>query len=146
NAVALEQSFEEIVRRHETLRTTFTNVDGNPMQVVAGKGSVGLKHLDLSELPEKEREAQVLRLVTYESQQPFDLPRGPLLRVILFRLAEQEHVLLAVMHHIVSDGWSMGVLIREVATLYKAFSSGKPSPLSALPIQYADFASWQRKW
>ncbi len=146
NVQALEQSLEEIVRRHETLRTTFTNLDGTPMQVVAGKGSAGLKLENLSELSEKEREAKVLQLVTYESQQPFDLARGPLLKLILFRLAEQEHVLLAVMHHIVSDGWSIGVLIREAATLYKAYSDGRPSPLGALPIQYADFASWQRGW
>jgi amino acid adenylation domain-containing protein len=116
------------------------------MQVVAGKGSAGLKLVDLSGLPPGEREAKVLALATEESRQPFDLTRGPLLRVTLYRLDQQEHVLLLVLHHIISDGWSTGVLIREVAALYRAFSSGRPSPLGELPIQYADFAKWQRGW
>jgi len=146
DAPALEQSLEEIVRRHEILRTVFTTVDGAPMQVVEANGAAGLRPVDLGELSPEERETKVLQLATDESRRPFDLTRGPLLRATLYRLDEQEHVLLLVMHHIVSDGWSTGVLIREVTTLYKAFSSRKPSPLGALPIQYADFAKWQREW
>lgn len=146
NTTALERSLDEIVSRHEILRTSFTSVDGNPMQVVASKRTAALKIVDLSALPEKEREAKVLRLVACESRQSFDLARGPLLKIILFRLSGQEHVLLAVMHHIISDGWSAGVLIHEVAALYRAFSNGKPSPLPRLALQYADFAKWQQQW
>src|SRR5262249_43557879 len=118
---ALERSFEELVRRHEILRTIFTMVDGNPMQVVRAKGSVGLKLVDLSELTSSEREAKALRLTTEEGQRPFDLTQDPPLRVTLCRLDEHEHVLLLIMHHIISDGWSTGVLIREITTLNKAF-------------------------
>jgi amino acid adenylation domain-containing protein len=146
DVAALERSFEEIVSRHEILRTTFTTVEGVPMQVVTEKGSVTLRLVDLSQLPPGEREAKVSELATEESQQPFDLTRGPLLRLTLYRLSEQEQVLLLVMHHIVSDGWSTGVLIREVTALYKAFTKGEASPLGELPIQYADFAKWQREW
>jgi len=146
NVEALKQSIEEIVRRHEILRTTFTTVEGNPVQAVRANGLVALTLVDLSELPPGERETRVLLLTTEECQQPFDLTHGPLLRVTLFRLDAQEHVLLLVMHHIISDGWSTGILIREVTTLYKAFSNGQASPLPKLPIQYADFAKWQRGW
>jgi Condensation domain len=145
-AQALEQSLQEIVRRHEILRTIFIVVDGAPVQVVEANGSAVLRLEDLGELSPEERETKVLQLATEESQRPFDLMRGPLLRATLYRLAEQEHILLLVMHHIISDGWSTGVLIREITTLYKAFSNGRPSPLGALPIQYADFAKWQRGW
>jgi hypothetical protein len=102
--------------------------------------------VDLRSLPEATHQAEVERLATSEAQQPFDLAMGPLLRATLLHLGEAEHVLLLTMHHIVSDGWSMGVLIRELAALYEAFSSGSPSPLPQLPIQYADFAHWQRQW
>ncbi|MGE0127961.1 MAG: amino acid adenylation domain-containing protein [Blastocatellales bacterium] len=146
NTTALERSLDEIVSRHEILRTSFTSVDGNPMQVVASKRSTALKIVDLSALPEKDREAKVLQLVACESQQSFDLARDQLLKIILFRLSGQEHVLLAVMHHIISDGWSAAVLIHEVAALYRAFTNGKPSPLPRLALQYADFAKWQQQW
>jgi amino acid adenylation domain-containing protein len=146
NTPALERSLDEVVHRHEILRTSFTSVDGNPVQVVARKRSADLKMVDVSALPEREREAKVLQLVTSESQQPFDLERDQLLKIILFRLSKQEHVLLAVMHHIISDGWSAGILISEVAALYKAFSNGKPALLPKLPLQYADFAKWQQQW
>ena len=102
--------------------------------------------MDLRELPETERETEVQRLVTTEAQRPFDLAEGPLVRATLLRLGENEHVGLLTMHHIVSDGWSTGILIREMAVLYEAFCSGKPTTLPALPIQYADFAHWQRQW
>jgi acyl carrier protein len=146
NVAALEQSLNEIVQRHEALRTTFAIVSGEPLQVIAPVLVLTLQLVELRELPEAQQETQVERLATESAQQPFDLAMGPLLRATLLHLGEAEHVLLLTIHHIVSDGWSMGVLIRELATLYEAFSSGKPSPLPELPIQYADFAHWQRQW
>jgi len=146
NVLALEQSLGEIVRRHEALRTTFTAVDGQPIQVIAPEIDLKLPVVDLREIAETEREEEVKRLATQEAQQPFDLTTGPLLRVKLLRLDEAEHVLLLTMHHIVSDGWSLGVLMRELAVLYEGFSTGKPASLPELPIQYADFAIWQREW
>jgi amino acid adenylation domain-containing protein len=145
DAQALERCFDEITRRHEILRTTFTTVDGNPAQIVGRHRPGRLRLVDLSELPPDEREAQVSQLAVEESQRPFDLTSGPLLRVTLYRMGADKHVLLLVTHHIISDGWSTGVLIREVAALYQAFLRGKPSPLADLPIQYADYARWQRK-
>ncbi|MFQ5794228.1 MAG: condensation domain-containing protein [Candidatus Bipolaricaulia bacterium] len=141
-----ERSLNEIVRHHEVLRTTFSVVDGRPVQVIAPALTLPLPVVDLRELPETERETEVRRLATEEARRPFDLVRGPLLRVTLLRLGEEEYVGLLIMHHIVSDGWSTGVLGRELAALYSAFSTGSPSPLPELPIQYADFARWQRKW
>jgi len=146
NVVALEQSVNEIVKRHEALRTTFATVDGRPVQVIASTLTVRPPVVNLQELSESEREAEVRRLVIEEAQRPFNLARGPLLRITLLRLAEEEHVGLLTMHHIVSDGWSTGILIRELALLYEAFSCGRSSPLPELPIQYADFAHWQRQW
>jgi hypothetical protein len=146
NVAALHESLNEIVRRHETLRTTFTITDDDPVQVIAPKLVLPLPVLDLGGWPEREREAQARRLAGEEALQPFDLTRGPLLRAALFRLQEDEHVALLTMHHIISDGWSISVLIRELTTIYAAFSKGAPSPLPELPIQYADFAQWQRRW
>jgi amino acid adenylation domain len=144
DVVALERSLNEIVRRHEALRTTFALVDGEPVQVIAPELAVPLPLVDLRAHPEREVEAY--RLATAEALRPFDLARGPLVRTCLLRLGEAEWVLLLTMHHIVSDGWSMGVSYRELTALYGAFASGGPSPLSELPIQYADFAVWQRGW
>jgi amino acid adenylation domain-containing protein len=146
NAEALQQCLSEIVRRHEALRTTFATLEGKPIQVIAPPLPLSLPLIDLSDLPEKEREAEAARLAYEEGEKPFDLAAGPLLRVSLVRLAEQEHLVLFTMHHIISDGWSISVLVREVAVLYDAFSRGAPSPLPELPIQYADFAVWQREW
>ncbi|QHG16927.1 condensation domain-containing protein [Nostoc sp. ATCC 53789] len=146
NVAALEQSFNEVVRRHEVLRTTFIVVDGQPLQVIAPSFSFKLPVVDLQELSQEQKEAEVLRLASEEAQQPFDLTKVPLLRVTLLQLAASEYALLLTMHHIVADGWAIGVLIHEIATLYEAFSIGKPSPLSQLSIQYADFAVWQRQW
>jgi amino acid adenylation domain-containing protein len=143
---ALEQSLNEIVRRHEVLRTTFLTVDGRPAQVIAQTSAVTLALVDLRALSEADRETEVQRLAISEARCPFDLTKGPLLRASLLQLGEQEYVGLLTMHHIVADGWSSGVLIREMAVLYQAFSSGKSSPLIDLPIQYADFAHWQRQW
>src|SRR5436309_1458803 len=121
-------------------------VDGAPVQTIAPSLTMALPVVDLQELSEHEREIEVQRLVAEDARQPFNLARGPLLRITLLRLAEDEHVGLLTMHHIVSDGWSTGILIREMAVLYEAFSAGRFSPLPDLPIQYADFANWQRHW
>ncbi|HVR95472.1 MAG TPA: amino acid adenylation domain-containing protein, partial [Thermoanaerobaculia bacterium] len=131
----LEGIFAAIVRRHEALRTTFTSRAGTPVQVIAPP-RVELPVVDLSQVGELE----TLRLARDEAQRPFDLERGPLLRLALLRLGERDHVLLLTMHHIVSDGWSMGVLVREIGALYAG------SPLPELAVQYADFAVWQRHW
>ena len=146
NLPALEQSINEIVKRHESLRTTIGKVDGRPTQLIAPSLTIGLPVVDLRKLPPGERECQVRRLVTAEAQRPFDLSQGPLIRATVLRLADDEHVGLLSMHHIISDGWSTGILVRELATLYTAFSVGGSSALPALPVQYADFAQWQRRW
>ncbi|MEH1820700.1 MAG: amino acid adenylation domain-containing protein [Nostoc sp.] len=146
NVQALEQSLNEIVQRHEILRTTFMLFDGEPIQVINPTLSLKLSVVDLQEYPIKKQEAEVLRLAVQESQLLFNLAQGPLLRTTLLQLSKQQHVLLFTMHHIVSDGWSMGLLVKEVTALYEAFCQEKPSPLAKLPIQYADFAVWQRQW
>ncbi|MBE7553881.1 MAG: amino acid adenylation domain-containing protein [Anaerolineales bacterium] len=146
NLTALEQSLSEIGRRHEILRTTFLAVDGQPFQIIVPDMPLPLAVLDLQTLPETEREVEAQRLVTEEVKQPFDLARGPLLRVKLLRLAPKEDVLLLTMHHIISDGWSFEVLLREMAALYSAYCAGRPSSLPELSIQYADFALWQQQW
>ena len=146
NIEALERTLLEVVRRHEVLRTHFITVDEEPVQVIEAAAPLKLEVLDLSVLDEAERTAETQRLVAEESARPFDLMRGPLLRVSLIRLYEEEHVVLMTMHHIVSDGWSTGVLVREVAALYSAYVRGEESPLEELAIQYADFAHWQRTW
>ncbi len=143
NIRAMERTFSEIARRHEALRTTFPEVGGRPVQAIAPAEPLTLPVIDLSDLDEAAREAQALRLATEEARRPFDLMEGPLLRAVLLRLTEREHALLFAMHHIVSDGWSLGVLTREVGVLYEAFYNGRLSPLAELPIQYADFAAWQ---
>ncbi|MEG4227993.1 amino acid adenylation domain-containing protein [Microcoleus sp. N9_B2] len=146
NVVVLERSFKEIVRRHEALRTTFATVDGQPVQVVGENFNFGLQLLDLQKLSEIQREAEVKKLAAAEASKPFDLTKGPLLRANLLQLDAEEYVLLLTLHHIIFDGWSIGVFLQELAALYEAFSIGKPSPLPELPIQYADFAIWQREW
>ena len=146
NVAALKKSLDEIVKRHEALRTTFAIVDGRPVQVIAPRLTLTLPIVDLRELPQPEREREVQRLATNEALRPFDLAEGPLVRTTVLRLGENEHVGLLTMHHIVSDGWSTGILIREMAVLYDAFCSDRPASLPELPIQYADFAHWQRHW
>jgi len=142
---ALERSFKEIVRRHESLRTSFAIVDGRPVQFVHPEQTLNIKIIDLETVAEAEREAQVSRMANTEAVRPFDLSQSPLLRVVLFRLGERDHRMTVVMHHIITDGWSMNIFTREVTTLYRAFAAGLPSPLPELPIQYADFAHWQRE-
>jgi non-ribosomal peptide synthetase component F len=146
DVTALEKTINEIVSRHETLRTTFITKYGQPVQVISPSMPRRLPVVDLSGLPEAEREEEALRLAAHEARQAFNLSTGPLLRASLLQLGPDEHIALFTMHHIVSDGWSVGVIIRELAALYEAFSEGKESPLPELPVQYADFAVWQRQW
>ena len=146
NVAALQQTLNAVVRRHEILRTTFTLIDGQPMQVVVSTQSLPLPQIDLRPVPEAQREAQVLHLATAEVQRLFDLAAGPLLRVTLLLLCEAEHVVLLTMHHIIADGWSLELFIREVVALYAACVRGTPAVLPDLTIQYADFAHWQRQW
>ena len=146
DSTALEQSLNEIVRRHAILRTTFATVDAQPVQVIVPTRALPLARTDLREFPEAQRAVEAQRRALAAAQQPFDLAHGPLVRATLLRLGEAEHVLVMTLHHIVADGWSLDVLMREVTTLYAAFSRGQPSPLSELPIQYTDFAVWQRQW
>jgi amino acid adenylation domain-containing protein len=146
DADALERSLGEIVRRHDALRTTFREVDGSPVQVIAPFDGFRLAVMDLAHLPEETREAEVQReLVAEGVTRLFDLSAGPLFRAALLRLGAEEHVLLLSQHHIVSDGWSMGVLYRELSALYEAYREGRESPLPQLPVQYADYAVWQRE-
>ncbi|MHC5933218.1 non-ribosomal peptide synthetase [Nostoc sp.] len=146
NLGALKQSFKEILRRHEALRTNFQTIEGQPVAIISSVTSLPLPIFDISELPSNQQQAEVRKLADKEAQRLFDFNSDLLLRVRLLRLSEQEHIMLLTMHHIASDGWSIGVLVREVRALYQAFCSGQPSPLPELPIQYADFAVWQRQW
>jgi alpha-ketoglutarate-dependent taurine dioxygenase/acyl carrier protein len=143
---AFVRSFNEIVRRHESLRATFVTVNGRPAQLIAPVQAVDLTVTDLGELPDALREVEAARLVVEETRGSFDLARGPLIRLRLLKLGDEEHIALMTMHHITSDGWSIGILIREVAALYQAFTAGRPSPLPELPIQYSDFTVWQHEW
>jgi hypothetical protein len=146
NITALEQTFQEIVRRHEVLRTTFEMAEGQLNQVIVESVTIPLSVVDLRHLAVSEREAAARQQAIAKSQRPFDLTADMLLRVSIFQIDATDHILLLNLHHIIADGWSIGVLVRELGTLYTAFSSGKPSPLPELPIQYADFAHWQREW
>ncbi|HEV7516484.1 MAG TPA: condensation domain-containing protein, partial [Thermoanaerobaculia bacterium] len=150
-APVLAASFAEIVRRHEALRTVFAVAAGEPAQVIlpatAAAATAGaLPEVDLAGLPQGIRDGEARRLASAEARRPFDLARGPLLRLTLVRLAADEHLTVLNLHHIVTDGWSMGVLVQELGALYRAFLAGRPSPLPELPLQYADFAVWQRRW
>ncbi|HEX2081289.1 MAG TPA: amino acid adenylation domain-containing protein [Longimicrobium sp.] len=144
DARALRGALEEVVRRHEALRTVFRLREGEPVQVVLPPSEVPLPLHDLSGLPGPEREDALRERVREEARRPFDLAAGPLFRAALVRLGAEEHALLTSMHHIVSDGWSLEVLHHELEALYGAFSRGEPSPLEELPVQYADYALWQR--
>jgi amino acid adenylation domain-containing protein len=143
---ALEQTFNEIVRRHEVLRTSFAISEGRPVQIIAPSLSLRVPVVDLSTLSESAAETEAQLRMDKEAQLPFDLTKAPLLRVCLWRLKADEHLALLTMHHIASDMWSLGILIEEVSALYEAFVAGRPSPLPKLAVQYADFALWQREW
>ncbi len=140
---ALEQALNEIVRRHEVLRTVFIDAGGEPLQSIDPIRQTALRTFDLTGLSGSEHDTETQRLAIEETERPFDLAHGPLLRASLLHLNEQEHVLLAATHHIVSDGWSLGIFVRELCALYEAFSKDQPSPLETPPIQYVDYAYWQ---
>jgi amino acid adenylation domain-containing protein len=142
---ALERALNEIVRRHESLRTTFPEVNDRPVQVIAPPKPQSLPVVDLSDVPESEREARLRRRIAEEMNQPIDLQNGPLIRILLLRRGENDYAVVASTHHIVHDGWSMGILLHELAVLYVAYANGGESPLPDLPIQYVDFSAWQRK-
>ncbi len=144
DAAVMERVVRELIARHEVLRTTFTIVDDVPVQVINPQPDFNLAWIDLQSLPLDQREPEALRLVTEDFSRPFDLEKGPLLRVGLIRLAEDDHVLHQNMHHTVTDRWSGAIFEQETGVLYEAFAKGKPSPLPPLPIQYADYALWQR--
>ncbi|HEY0728138.1 MAG TPA: condensation domain-containing protein, partial [Pyrinomonadaceae bacterium] len=144
DVAALERSFEEIVRRHEALRTTFAIVDGEPRQIVGPPAHAALSFIDLSQFSDAETRAR--RLAQEEAAKPFDLTRGPLLRATLVRLADERHLFLVTLHHIVADGWSMTLLVQELRDLYAAYSNGEEPPLTELEVTYADYALWQREW
>ena len=146
NLPALEKSLTEIVHRHEILRTTFSVVNGTPVQNINAPQAINLPVIDLQSLPELEREIEAEKLVKKEKEYPFNLEKGSLFRVMLLRLKPDETLFTVTMHHIIADGWFLGIFIRELSALYSAFCAGKPSPLSELPIQYGDFAYWQRQY
>ncbi|HEU0079327.1 MAG TPA: condensation domain-containing protein, partial [Longimicrobiaceae bacterium] len=141
----MERALAELVRRHEALRTTLGERDGAPVQVVRDDAAPGLAREELDALPPVVREAEVRRLLRVHAAAPFDLREGPLFQPVLLRLGPAEHVLLLRMHHAVVDGWSIDVLFRDLAALYGAVLRGEPSPLPGLPVQYADYAAWQRE-
>ncbi|MEP6769656.1 MAG: amino acid adenylation domain-containing protein, partial [Acidobacteriota bacterium] len=145
DVAALERSLREILARHAVLRTTFASVQGLPMQVISAAAALDLPVIDLRHVAPSEREERAKRLASEEARKPFDLARGPLWRAMLLRLADEEYILVLTLHHIVTDGWSVGVLFRELSELYRAFAAGEASPLPPLPIQYADFAVWQQE-
>jgi len=144
NIAALKQSLNEIIKRHEVWRTNFKLVNGEPRQEIFPQSTWDLSIINLGHLSGKDWESEVKQFAAEETKKPFNLAKGLLVRATLLRLSEEEHVLLVTMHHIITDGWSCGVFLRELSTLYAAFSTNQPSPLSELPIQYADFALWQR--
>ena len=146
NVPVLRRSIAEILRRHEALRTTFAVIDDHPVQVINENAIFKLPVNDLQALDESQRQSKVSAWAEEDARRRFDLTKGPLLRANLLRLGETEHVLLVTIHHIISDGWSVGVFVRELAALYEAYTAGRPSPLQELSIQYADFAAWQRDW
>ena len=146
NVAALERSLNEILRRHEALRTSFTTIAGKPQTTITPVLTMPLPVKDLRNFPEEKREAEIYQVAIEDARSPFNLAQSPLFRILLLQLNEEDYFLLLTIHHIIFDGWSIGVFMRELTILYNAFSCGRPSPLPELPIQYADFAKWQREW
>ena len=142
----LHRSLNAIVSRHETLRTSFKSEKGRPFQAIIPSIEIDLPVIDLTKIDESKRESEMRRLAVEEAQKPFKLSEGPLIRGTLLRLDERDHVLLLTMHHIISDGWSMGIFMRELSIFFADFLTGKSPSLDELPIQYGDFAYWQRQW
>jgi len=143
NVEALEKSLSEIVRRHEALRTTFPIKGERPVQMIAPAEPLALPVRDLSDASPEAKEAEIRKASAEEANHRFNLGKGPLLKIVLLRLDDQEHVLLFTLHHIICDGWTVGVFVNELVALYPAFCNNKPSPLAELQFQYADFAAWQ---
>jgi hypothetical protein len=144
---AFERAMQAVVRRHDTLRTTFaTGEGGGPLQVVAPDLSLPLVKINLCGRPGMDPESEVRRLAVAEAQRPFDLARGPLVRATCLRLSEDEHVVLLTLHHIISDGWSLGMMLRDVLAFYQGHTRGCACALPDLPVQYGDYAAWQRRW
>ncbi|HEU4326187.1 MAG TPA: amino acid adenylation domain-containing protein [Roseiflexaceae bacterium] len=146
DVAALAAGLEGLFRRHEVLRTTIALSDGQPLQQIHSPAPLALVPVDLSELPEDERAAELARLAQAEAACPFDLSSGPLLRTVLLRLGTAEHALLLTMHHIIADEWSVNLLVRELSALYEAAAAGRPAALPEPPLQYVDYALWQRGW
>jgi amino acid adenylation domain-containing protein/non-ribosomal peptide synthase protein (TIGR01720 family) len=146
NLDALERTVDTLVQRHETLRTTFALVEGRPAQVIAAPGKAPLQFLTFAGLSPIEQASKLDQLIAAETWRSFDLAHGPLMQITLIQLGEQKHVLLLAQHHIISDGWSFRLLMREFLTCYDAFVNEQPVPLPELPIQYADYAVWQQQW
>jgi amino acid adenylation domain-containing protein len=146
NVTALQDSLNLMTTRHDALRTAFFEREGQPVQVISPAGILTIEHEDLSEINVARRDDLVTQLAASESARPFDLARAPLIRVVLFKLDEADYALLMIVHHIISDEWSIGLLVKELSTLYRGACRGEPVQLDELPIQYADFARWQRDW
>src|SRR6266851_4161971 len=142
---ALQQSLNEILRRHEALRTTFALLEAQPTQLIAPTLALSMTTVNLRALAEAERKTQIQRLALQEVHWPFNLTSGPLIHACLLELDDEEHIFLLTLHHIIADGRSIDILLQELATLYRAYVTGHPSPLPELPIQYADFAIWQQQ-
>ena len=145
NVAALQRALNTIVSRHEVLRTTFSSVDGAPRQVINSAKATDFKMIDLSAMPDEARKEDAYKLLREEARRPFNLTSDLMIRAMLIKLELEEHIFLTVLHHIAADGWSLGVLFRELSTLYEAFSTGQSVSLPELPVQYADFAVWQRQ-
>jgi amino acid adenylation domain-containing protein len=146
NTAVLQRALNEVARRHETLRTTFITLRGELVQAIAPQFAVPMVEVDLSGLAPAERNAEARRIAIEDARSPFDLALGPLIRTTLLRMSKKESVFLLTMHHIIFDGWSFTILLRELSQIYEAYAAGRPSPLPELPIQYGDFAVWQRRW
>ena len=142
---ALEQSLNDLIRRHEALRTNFTTQEGEPVQVVAPARRLELRQADLTLLADPAREAVLQHMLRVEAARPFDLAGDLLLRALLVRIGADEHALLLTMHHIISDGWSLGIILRELVGRYEALAAGRPAAMPALPVQYADYVVWERE-
>jgi len=141
-----KRAVDEIVARHESLRTLFSMVDGETVQIIYPEYKIDVPLIDLEHLDVKDREEEIRQKAVEEARKPFDLKKGPLTRITVLKAGPEDHVVLLTLHHIISDGWSMGVLIGEISALYAAYSRNQPSPLPELPLQYADYAEWQKEY
>src|SRR5207302_4163682 len=146
NVNALTSAIRAVIRRHESLRTIFESVDGEARQVVLSDVDVQVPILNLADFPESVREREALRIASEEGKKPFDLTRGPLLRTALLQLSRDQYILVLAMHHIITDGWSISILFRELTHCYEAFASGREPQLPELPIRYVEYAQWQREY